>query len=69
MLLEVQYSNDVFVTWRNLWKMHATSHTCRVFFLKNMLFSIKMEKCDFLHDDLLKIKDIRDQLKGQWKKK
>jgi hypothetical protein len=34
------------------------------FFLKNILFSIKMEEHDSLLDHLLKIKDIRDQLKA-----
>jgi hypothetical protein len=72
MLPEVQDGNDAFVMWGNLWKMHETSNKGRVFFLKNMLFSIKMEEFDSLQDHLLKIKDIRDQLKSierQWKKK
>jgi hypothetical protein len=44
--------------------MHETSDKGRAFFLKNMLFSIKMEEFDSLQDHLLKIKDIRDQLKS-----
>jgi hypothetical protein len=44
--------------------MHETSDKGRAFFLKNMLFSIKMEESNSLQDHLLKTKDIRDQLKS-----
>jgi hypothetical protein len=72
MLPKVQDGNDAFVMWGNLQDMHETSNKGRAFFLKNMLFSIKMEEFDSLQDHLLKIKDIRDQLKSierKWKKK
>jgi hypothetical protein len=62
-LLKVQDVDDAFLMWGNLLKMHETSNKGRVFFLKNMLFSIKMEKFDSLLDHLLKIKNIRDQMK------
>jgi hypothetical protein len=60
MLLEVQDDNDAFVMlWWNLLKMHETSDNSRVFLLRNILFSIKMEELVSLPNHLLKIKDIR----------
>jgi len=44
-------------------KLHETSKQSGAFFLKNMLFSIKMEEHHSLQGHLLKIKDIRDQFK------
>ena len=44
--------------------MHETSDKDRAYFLKNMLFSIKMEEFDSLQDNLMKINDTQDQLKS-----
>jgi hypothetical protein len=63
MLPKVHDGNDEFVMWGNLRDMHETSNKGTEFFLKNMLFSIKMVESDSLPDHLLKIKDIKDQLK------
>jgi hypothetical protein len=55
--------NAALIMWGDLEDMHETSNKGRAFFLKNMLFSNKMEKFDSFQDHLLKTKDIRDQLK------
>ena len=44
--------------------MHETSDKDRAYFLKNLLFSIKMEEFDSLQDHLMKINDTQDQLKS-----
>jgi hypothetical protein len=44
--------------------IHRTSDKGKAFFLKNILFSIMMEKRYSLQDHLLKIKDIQDNLKS-----
>ena len=44
--------------------MHETSDKDRDYFLKNMLFSIKMEEFESLQDHLMKINDTQDQLKS-----
>lgn len=44
--------------------MHEISDKGRAFFLKNILFSIKIKKHDSLQDHLFKIKDIQAQLKA-----
>jgi hypothetical protein len=64
MLPEAQDGNDPFVMWGNMWKMHETSYEGSVFFLNNMLLSIKMDESNSLQDHLIKIKDIRDHLKS-----
>jgi len=43
---------------------HEISDKGRAFFLKNMLFSIKMSEGASLQEHLLKIKDIREQLEA-----
>jgi hypothetical protein len=54
MLPQVQNGNDTFVMWGNLQDTHETLDKSRAFFLKNMLFSIKMDEFDS-EDHLLKI--------------
>jgi hypothetical protein len=43
--------------------MHETSDKGRAFFLENVLFSIKAKEFDSLQNHLIKITDIRNQLK------
>jgi hypothetical protein len=48
--------------------LHETSDKGRAFFLKNLLFSSKMDESESLQDHLLKIKDLREQLNAiGWK--
>jgi hypothetical protein len=65
MLPEVQTGDDAFTNWQTLQNLHEIINKHRAFFWKNILFSIKMEEDDSLPYHLLKIKDIRDQLKSK----
>lgn len=64
MLLEVPTSKTAKEIWSHLKDLHEKPNKGRVFFLKNMLFSIMMGDNMSLHDRLMKIKDIRDQLEA-----
>ena len=64
MLPKVQDSTNAFTMWGNLLKMHEILNEDRAFFIENMLFSIQMEDFDIFPNHLLKIWDIRDQLKS-----
>jgi hypothetical protein len=61
MHLEVQTKKTSMAIWKHLKYLHETLDKDRAFFPKNMLFSIMMDESAFLHEHLLKIKDIREQ--------
>jgi hypothetical protein len=58
MLPEVQNGKTVAAIWKQLKETHEISDKGQAFFLKNMLFSIKMSEGASLQEHLLKIKDI-----------
>jgi hypothetical protein len=60
MLPEVQNGKTAAAIWKQLKETHEISDKGRAFFLKNMLFSIKMSEGASLQENLLKIKDIRE---------
>ena len=64
MLLEIQIRKNSATIWKHLKELHETLDKSRAFFLKNMLFSIMMSEGAPLHEHLLKIKDIQEQLEA-----
>jgi hypothetical protein len=64
MLPEVQNGKTAATIWKQLKETHEISDKGRAFFLKNMLFSIKMSEGASLQEHLLKIKDIWEQLEA-----
>jgi hypothetical protein len=64
MLPEVQNGKTAATIWKQFKETHEISDKGQAFFLKNMLFLIKMSDGASLQEHLLKIKDIREQLEA-----
>jgi hypothetical protein len=64
MLPKVQNEKTVAAICKQLKETHEISDKGHAFFLKNMLFSIKMSEGASLQEYLLKIKGIREQLEA-----
>ena len=65
MLPEVQNGKTAAAIWKQLKDTHEISDKGRAFFLKNMLFSIKMSEGASLQENLLKIKDIWEKMEEE----
>lgn len=52
--------NDATTIWKHLKDLHNVSDKCRAFGLRNILFSIKMNDNESLHEHLVKIKNITE---------
>ncbi|KAH9327587.1 hypothetical protein KI387_007765, partial [Taxus chinensis] len=65
---EVRNATVASTLWASLRDKYQTSEKSRVLYLKNMLFSVKLQEGGLLSEHLLRMKDLRDQLSSINKK-